>query len=155
MVATKPSVIDISKSKSYSLCHTAFRSADISQKLATYESVVLGNGDVCSVGNWVLVVGDGSTSAVCCVEEIVSLMSNDEVPGMAQGILLNCGAVGDFLDPYHMPAIKATNEFLFLPPAVCSIIYPSTRFTDSFPGSAVHCKCSTQLYPTKMHGLWL
>ena len=126
----KPLIKEVSETQSGFFFPASFTRADQPQMLATYGSIILANGDICSVGNWVLVASDGSESSVCCVEEIVSWAPGHQAPSVAQGVLLRIGALGNFLDPYHMPAVTVTNERAFLPPSVCSFVHPLAANAD-------------------------
>ena len=120
----KPSLKKISETRSGISFPAVFTGIDEDGTLATYESVILANGDVCSVGNWVLAASNETESAICRVEEILSEAPGDRAPNTAQGVLLRYGVIGNFLEPYFMPAVTATDKFLFLPPAVRLIPHP-------------------------------
>ena len=111
--------------------------------LAVYEYVTLANGDICSVGNWVLAASSGVGSAVCRVEEIIRNSLNGQAPNIAQGVLLHCSVIGDFLDPYSMLAVTATEEFAFLPPTVHSISCPLKILIQYSPGPTLYRECPT------------
>ena len=151
-----PSLKHISKTKFSTSLPATFGNIGESQTIATYESVILANGDVCSVGNWVLVAaGNGCGSAVCRVDEIVSWAPENRAPDTAHGVLLCCGRVGEILDPYCMPAVTATNNSIFLPPSVRSVAHLLTTLIHYFTGSAVYHEHSAQLPPEPVHSFWV
>ena len=70
------------------------------------------NGDVCSVGNWVLIQPDVADPMVCRVEEILSPLSLDgETPQCASTVLLQCVIVVEIANTYHMPRVRLQGEF--------------------------------------------
>lgn len=139
----KPSLKEISKTRSSVSCPTVFAGTNQHETLATYESVILANGDVCSVGDWVFVASNGTESAICCVEEILSRAPGGQAPNAAEGVLLRCGSIGDFSEPYSMPTVTATDQFLFLPPAVRLILCPPRILIQYCPGSTLHSEHPT------------
>ncbi|KAG2126565.1 uncharacterized protein EDB93DRAFT_1257476 [Suillus bovinus] len=65
----------------------------------TCKSVMLFNGDVCQIGDWVLTAkGTAEQSLI-----------------VAYAILLECGRVGEPAAPYSMPAVRAHGGFLLYP----------------------------------------
>jgi len=89
-------------------------------KFCTYRSVTLKNGDICSVGDWVLVRLDGAGPAVCRVDEILTPLSlNGQTPQCAGAVLLQRATLTEIAETYHMPKVYLEcNEFFLQPPVV-------------------------------------
>ncbi|KAG1784909.1 uncharacterized protein HD556DRAFT_1314704 [Suillus plorans] len=84
----------------------------------TCKSMVLFNGDVCKIGDWVLVV-DGTAEQspiVACIREIIQRQGSDADNLLCpDAILLERGSVGEPAASYSMPAVRAHGGFLLYP----------------------------------------
>lgn len=104
-------------------CSNGLRLPSGSIKFCTYTSVHLENGDVCSVGDWVLVKSDVTDPVVCRIEEILSPRSPDgRIPQLAHAVLLQSAVVTWVTNPYCMPKVfLQRDEFFLQPPAVSAL----------------------------------
>lgn len=84
----------------------------------TCKSMVLFNGDVCKIGDWVL-IADGTAEQspiVACIREIIQHQGSDADNLLRpDAILLECGSVGKLAASYSMPAVRAHGGFLLYP----------------------------------------
>ncbi|KAG1749271.1 hypothetical protein EDB19DRAFT_1629684 [Suillus lakei] len=86
----------------------------------TCKSVMLFNGDVCKIGDWVL-AAKGTQAVerspiVACVREIIQRQDSDADKLLRpDAILLECGIVGEPAVSYSMPAVRAHGGFLLYP----------------------------------------
>jgi len=92
----------------------------------TCKSVVLFNGDICKIGDWVLAAsstqGAGSSPIVACVREIIQRQGSDADKLLRpDAILLECGIIGNPVVSYSMPAVRAHGEYLLYPVEVCDL----------------------------------
>jgi hypothetical protein len=99
-------------------------------KFCTYTSVHLENGDVCSVGDWVLIKRDDTDPMVCRIEEILSPRSLDgQIPQLAHAVLLQIAVVREITNPYCMPKIHLQQDEFFLQPPAVGIVASLNRIT--------------------------
>ncbi|KAG1806360.1 uncharacterized protein HD556DRAFT_1428515 [Suillus plorans] len=84
----------------------------------TCKSMVLFNGDVCKIGDWVL-IADGTAEQspiVACIREIIQRQGLDADNLLRpDAILLERGSVGEPAASYSMPAVRAHGGFLLYP----------------------------------------
>ena len=107
---------------------SGFESQSSSARFCTYNSVTLQNGDVCSVGDWVLVKSDATDPAVCRIEEILSPLSPDgKNPQCASAALLQRAVLTEIADVYRMPRVRLDPNGYFLQPFAVSIGTTSNR----------------------------
>ncbi|KAG2028679.1 hypothetical protein BDR03DRAFT_882924, partial [Suillus americanus] len=84
----------------------------------TCKSVVLFNGDICKIGDWVLAVNRtaGESPTVACVREIIQRKDSEaDMCLCPDAILLECGIIGESVMSYSMPSVRAHGEFLLYP----------------------------------------
>jgi hypothetical protein len=90
----------------------------------TCKSVVLFNGDICKIGDWVLAVNrtTGESPTVACVREIIQRKDSEaDMCLCPDAILLECGIIGESVMSYSMPSVRAHGEFLLYPIEVCDL----------------------------------
>lgn len=101
------------------------------------------NGDVCSVGNWVLIQPDVADPMVCCVEEILSPLSLDgETPQCASAVLLQCAIIVEIANTYHMPRVRLQGEFFLQQVTVGT--YSSDEIMMLIPRQDILCTVNLQ-----------
>lgn len=124
-----------------------------SNSFKTSHRVVLLNGDTCVVGNWVLVRHPHSDSPrVCQIAEILQRVGheNDRL-SRPDVILLQQGSISGFVEPYRMPGISVSNQWMLIPLQVSIYYMRSPPFTSiSFVGYNLRCQ-----HPAPMSTLWL
>lgn len=86
----------------------------------TCKSVMLFNGDVCKIGDWVLASRGAQavewSPIVACVREIIQRQDSDADKLLRpDAILLECGIIGEPAVSYSMPAVRAHGDFLLYP----------------------------------------
>ncbi|KAG2126284.1 hypothetical protein DEU56DRAFT_743067 [Suillus clintonianus] len=84
----------------------------------TCKSVVLFNGDICKIGDWVIAAkGTAEESPiVACIREIIQRQGSDADKLLRpDAILLERGSVGEPAVSYSMPAVRAHGGFLLYP----------------------------------------
>jgi hypothetical protein len=86
--------------------------------------VVLFNGDVCKVGDWVIAAKGMAEQSpvVACIREIIQRQGSDADNLLRpDAILLERGSVGEPAASYAMPAVRAHGGFLLYPVEVGNV----------------------------------
>ncbi|KAG1784306.1 uncharacterized protein HD556DRAFT_1251521, partial [Suillus plorans] len=84
----------------------------------TCKSVVLFNGDICKIGDWVLAVNHTAEQSpiVACVRELIQRKDSEaDMCLHPDAILLECGIIGESVASYSMPAVRPHGGFLLYP----------------------------------------
>lgn len=91
----------------------------------TSKSVTLQNGDVCPVGQWVLLwIDEQHDPIVARVREIIQWKGSlGDKTSSPDGVLLEVGAVSGTAEPYHMPAVRAVQDQYHLVPVQVCLFY--------------------------------
>lgn len=118
--STTPTILHYRNRENFSKC--------TSINFRTCKSVVLFNGDVCKIGDWVLAANGMAEQSliVACIREIIQRQGSDADKLLRpDAILLERGSVGEPAC-YSMPAVRAHGGFLLYPVEVgnVSVILP-------------------------------
>lgn len=115
-------------------------------RFCTYTSVTLKNGDVCTVGDWVLVQSNATNPAVCRIEELLSpLLSDGKIPQYASAILVQHAVLTEVAEVYHMPRVRLVQDEFFLQPLTVGTQKPLKQKCNAYlqPGCVLCSKSAT------------